>query len=259
MNVLRLESRKLLRETTLLTAAFALLSVLFLVVFPSMAEEAELIEDAFPEQFTTLFGFEAMHTLEGFLGSYVFSFVWVVFFGVYCAYVGGGMIAPDVRDRRIDLTLSTPVSRESVLLQNVGAIWLPLVVLNVVLFVVLFGGSIVLDASIDPTVLAAAHILSIPYLLVCTSIGVVFSVVLDRPNSARMGALGVVFLLWLVDGISEMDDSFEWIGAFTPSRYYDPAAILIHEKYALGDTGVLLLATGGLLALATYRFTRRDL
>ncbi len=257
--ILRIESRRLVRSSLVLTGVFALLSVFFLAVFPAMAEEAETIEQALPEHFTGLFGFEQLHTLEGFLGSYVFPFVWVVFLGVYFAYLGGGMVARDIQERRMDLLLSNPVSRESVILQKVGSLWVPLFVINSVLFLVLYGGSVLLDESLDPVVLAMAHLLSIPYLLVCAGIGVVLSVVLDRPESAQTGSLGAVFLLWLVDGLSEMDPDIEWIGELTPSRYFDPAAILIHEEYPLGDVALLLGAFVALIGLAIVIFTRRDI
>ena len=257
--ILRNESRKLFRGTLVLTGAFALLSIFMLSVFPAMAEEAEAIEAAFPEHALTLFGLEELHTLEGFLGSYMFPFIWIVFLGVYLAYLGGGSIADDIRDRRMDLTLSNPISRESVLLQKVAALWVPLLVVNLVLFVVLYGGSVVLDETLDPLVLAIAHLLSVPYLLVCAAVGVVLSVVLDRTESAQAGAIGAVLLLWLVDGLSEMDPDLEWVGVFTPSRYFDPAAILIREEYALDHAGILLLAFAALYALATIHFVRRDI
>lgn len=257
--ILRNESRKLVRESLLLTGAFSLLLVFFLAVFPTMAEEAELIQDALPEHMAGLFGFQDLHTIEGFLGSYVLPFVWIVFLGVYFAYVGGGMIAPDIRERRMDLTLSNPVSRESVLLQKVAALWVPLLVVNLVLFVVMLGGSLVLEESLDPLVLAMTLLLSVPYLLVCAGIGVVLSVVIDRPETAQIGALGVVFLLWLVDGLSEMDPDLEWIGNLTPSRYYDPIAILVDEEYALVDATVLVVAFVLLLGVAAAIFIRRDI
>ena len=253
------ESRKALRGTFVLTGAFTVLSIFMLTVFPAMAEEAEAIEGAFPEHATALFGLEELHTLEGFLGSYMFPFIWVVFLGVYFAYLGGGMIVGDIRDRRMDLTLSNPVSRESVVLQKVGALWVPLLVVNSVLFFVLYGGSIILNEALDPFVLVAVLLLSVPYLLVCAAVGVVLSVVLDRMESAQFGAVGAVVLLWLVDGLSEMDQDLEWVGQLTPSRYFDPAAILIREEYALADAVILLMAFVVLLGLAIFIFIRRDI
>lgn len=257
--ILRKESRRLVRSSLILGGTYAVLTLFILAVFPSMADEAELFEDAFPEAMQGLFGMEAMHTLEGFIGSYVFSLMWVVFIGLYIAYVAGGLVAGDIRERRMDLILANPVSRESVVLQKFASLWVPITVLIVVQFGMLYGGSVVLDETLDPIALALLHLLSVPYLLVCGAIGILFSVIVSRTETAQAGAVGVVFFLWLIDGLSEMDPDFEWIGEIAPSRHFDSAAILIHEEYAWMDAGILLVAAIAILILGIVRFVRRDI
>ena len=257
--ILRSESGKRVRQSFVLVGAFALLSAFLFAAFPAFADQAELIEGAFPEAFVALFGFEAMHTIEGFVGGYAYPMMWVLFTGLYFAYTSAGMIAGDIRERKMDLTLSNPVSRESVVLQKIGALWVPLVVLNVGLFVTVLVGSVAVGEWIDPVVLGMAHLLGIPYLLVCASIGLILSVIVDRNETAEVGALALVFVLWLVDGIAEMSPDFEWLRYLTPSRYYDPSAILVHEEYALLDAGVLLVAFVAIVGVATVIFVRRDI
>jgi len=257
--ILRIESGKRVRQSFVLVGAFAILSAFLFAAFPAFADEAELFEEAFPEVFVALFAFEAMHTIEGFVGGYAYPMMWVLFTGLYFAYTSAGMIAGDIRERKMDLTLSNPVSRESVVLQKIGALWVPLVVLNVGLFVVVLVGSLAVDEWIDPVVLGMAHLLSIPYLLVCASLGLLLSVIVDRNETAEVGALALVFVLWLVDGIAEMSPNFEWLRYFTPSRYYDPSAILVHEEFALLDAAILLVAFAALVGIATAIFVRRDI
>ena len=257
--ILRNESRRLQRGSVILTGALALTTAFFLAVFPAIREEAELIQEVYPEYMITLLGFEELHTIEGFAAGYVYPFVWIVFGGVYFAYVGGGMIAGDVRSRKMDLTLSNPVSRESVLAQKVAALWVPTVTLNTGVALVVFLGAIALGETFDPIGLAMVHLLSVPYLLVCAGIGLVLSVWIDRVGTAQVTALGLVFMLWLVDGISQMESEFEWIGYGTPSRYYDPTEILVHGEYALLDASLLLVGFLALFGVATIVFTRRDI
>ena len=257
--IIRNESRRLVRGSLVLGGAYAVLMLFILSVFPSMADEAELIEEAFPDAMHGLFGFEEMHTLEGFIGSYVFSLMWVVFIGLYVAYVAGGMVAGDIRERRMDLILANPVSRESVVLQKFASLWVPLTVLIVVQVVMLYGGSIVLDETLDPVVIILLHVLSVPYLLVCGAIGMILSVILSRVETAQAGALAIVFLLWLLEGLSEFDPDYKWIGEIAPSRHFDSAAILIHEDYAWIDAGVLLVAAIVLIGIAIFLFVRRDI
>lgn len=257
--IVRQESRGLVRGTLVLSGIFVLITVFFLAAFPGFAEEPEVIEDAFPSHIAALLGFEQMHTIEGFAAGYIYPLVWVVFVGIYFAYESAGMIADDIQNRRMDLLLSNPVSRESVLLQKFASLWVPLVILNTTLYFVLLGGVWLIDESFDPVTLLMVHLLSIPYLLVCGAIGIVLSVVIDRTRTAQVGAIGVVFMLWLFEGLTHMDPDYEWVGGIAPTRYYDPTDILVHEEYAFVDAGVLLVAFGVLLALATIAFVRRDI
>ncbi|MCU4925757.1 ABC transporter permease [Halobacteria archaeon AArc-dxtr1] len=257
--VLRLESRKLVQSALGLTGLFVLTGGFLFAAFPGFAEQAEVVEEAFPPALIGLLGIEEIHTIEGFTGGYVYTLLWIVFGGIYFAYVSAGMIVTDIEERRMDLTLSTPVSRESVVLQKVGALWLPLVVLNVGLGAIVSVSAIVLSEPIDPVSLAMVHLLSIPYLLVCAGMGLVLSVVFHRAETAQVTALGLVFVLWLVEGLSHMDPDYERVGDLTPSRYIDPAAILVHEEYAFGDAGILLATFLVLLGVATLVFVRRDI
>ena len=257
--ILHSESRRLRRSSLILTGVFGLIIVFFLAVFPAMRAEAELIEEAYPEFMVRLLGFEAIHTIEGFSAGYIYPLIWVLFGGIYFAYLSAGMVAGDIESRKMDLTLSNPVSRESVLAQKVAALWVPLAVLNVGLLVILLGGAVVVGETFDLVALAMVHVLSVPYLLVCAGIGLVLSVTVERPRTAQTTALGLVFMLWLVEGVSNMEPDYEWIGYLTPSRYYDPTDILVHEEYAFLDAAILVLAFLGLLGVATALFIRRDI
>lgn len=257
--VLRVESRKRLRGSLVLLAVFGLLSAMYLSMFPDIKDDMEGIAELFPEWMFEAFGLDALHTIEGFIAAEVYSFFWAILVAVYFAHLGAGMIAADVRTRKMDLTLSNPVSRESVLVQKVASLWVPLVVLNVGVAVILAVGSTLIDEPIDPVALSMVHLLSVPYLLVCAAIGVVLSVVVDHERTAKAAAIGLVFLLWLVDTVSRLNPDFEWVGALTPSRYFNETRILVHEEYAVLDAGVLLVTFFVLLAAATVLFVRRDI
>jgi ABC-2 type transport system permease protein len=257
--ILRNESERLVRGTLTLTGLLVVLAAFFLVVFPSIQEEAALFEEVYPEYLVRLLGIEELHTIEGFLGGYVFPFVWILLAGIYFAYVGGGLISRDVRTRRMDLTLSASISRESVVLQKVAALWVPLVGLNAGTLAVLLAGVAVLGESVAATPLVLVHLLGVPYLLVCAGVGLVLSVVLERVERAQVAALGFVFVCWLVDGLSQLNPDFEWVGDLTPSRYYDPTAILVHEEYAVVDAVILLATFCVLVGVAVLLFVRRDI
>lgn len=257
--IVRHESRMLVKPTSLLGGLFVVITLFFLAVFPSIRDEAEALEDAFPDFLAGLLGFEELHTIEGFTAGYLLPFMWVLLVGLFIAYMSASFISGDIRSRQLDLLLSNPVSRESVVLQKYAALWVPLLALNVLLFVILLGGSFLLGDRIDVGRLLAAQLLSVPYLMVCGAIGMVLSVAIDRVGTAQAGAIGAVFVLWMLEGVAEMDPDYEVLGLIAPSRYYDPTAILVHGEFALVDAAILLVATGVLLAVSVIIFARRDL
>ena len=257
--ILHAEAKKLQQGALLVTGAMGLIVGFFLAVFPALREEADLIEEAYPDFMIDMLGFEQIHTIEGFSAGYIYPLVWTVFIGIYVAYISGGLIAGDIESRQMDLTLSTPVSRETVLAQKVAALWLPLALVNLGLMAVMYVGSILVGDRFELLDLLMVHLLSIPYLLVCAGIGLVLSVVIDRTGTAQMGALGIVFMLWLIDGLSLMEPEYEWIGDFTPSRYFDPNEILIRQEYSFLDASVLLAAFIVLVGVSVVLFVRRDI
>lgn len=259
--ILRNEARRLRRGSVVLVGVFAVLAALYFSMFPDFAADADAMEgvlEAFPEGMLDFFGIEALHTIEGFIAAELYSFFWVLLVGIYFAYVGGGMIAGDIESRKMDLTLSSPVSRETVLVQKAAALLIPLAILNTAIPAIVYVGSRLIDEPIEPLAIVMVHLLSVPYLLVCAAIGLVLSVVVDRPGTAQVGALGLVFVLWLVEGVSNLDPQYEWLGYFTPSQYYDETAILVREEYAFFDAAILLLAFLLLVLVAAGIFARRD-
>jgi len=112
--------------------------------------------------------------------------------------------------------------------------------------------------TLNPTSLIMVHLLSIPYLLVCAGIGLVFSTIFDRPRKSQISSIGIVFLSWFVDSISRLEPDYRWVGNFTPSRYYDETEILVHKEYAFLDAGILIGVFIILLVVSITFFRYRD-
>ncbi|WP_247003410.1 ABC transporter permease [Halosolutus gelatinilyticus] len=256
----RYEASRRVRGTVVLTVALSLY-VAFIVWYYTVLEGVDYDQmlESMPPALMDAFGIETMATIEGFLGSQIYNFVWLLALGLYFAYVGGGLIADDIEKDRMDLLLSFPVSRARLLAEKVASLLLPLVTLNVVIAVVTYALVLAIGETIDPVDLALVHLLSIPYLLVCVAIGVVCSVLVDRAAIAERAALGVVFALFLVESVVGGASDFEWLQYVSPTYYYEPTPMLINGTYDLADTGVLLALFAILLLGSQLLFRRRDI
>ncbi|WP_050048295.1 ABC transporter permease subunit [Halanaeroarchaeum sulfurireducens] len=256
----RYEMGRRLRGTAILSILISLYTG-FIVWYFTVLENVP-IEDVFeelPPAMRDAFGVESLATIEGFLGAEVYSFVWVLGLGLYFAYVAGGTIAGDVESKRMDLLLSFPISRSRLIAEKFSALLVPIVGVNVIASGAIYAQVTAIGESIDPMHLVLTHVLSVPYLLVCAAIGTMFSVVASRAALAERGAIGVVFVLFLVESVVGGADEYDWIQYLSPTYYYEPTPLLIDGTYDLIDTGILLAAFVGLLVLSQILFHRRDI
>lgn len=256
----RYESNRRVRGTAALAVGLAILTAFFVWYFSVLdVEELTGAIDSLPPSMREAFGIETIATIEGFLAAEVYNFLWVLGLGLYFAYSAGGLIAGDIEHDRMDLLLSFPVSRSQLLVEKFSALLLPILAVNVAVAIVVYGSTVAIGESIAIGRLVMAHVLSIPYLLTCAAIGLVFSVSFDRADTAKRGAIGLVFALFLVKSVTASADGFDWIQNLTPMQYYEPTPILIDGTYPLLDAGVLLAVSIGLLIVSQFVFHRRDI
>ena len=257
----RYEARQRVRGAVALTVLLSLFSLLIVYLYPSIAEagaDFDALLEAYPESVREGFGVESFSTIEGFVAGELYQFIWVLLLGLYMAYAAGGTFAGDIESKRLYLVLAAPVSRTQVAVEKTLALLTPLVLLNLLIPLVVFGGTVAIGYPVDPRYLLAVHLLSVPYHLVCLGIGQVLSVTVDRASTAQLSGIATVFLLFLLDSVTAGTDT-EWLGDVSPTRYIDPTEILLRETLNVGDALLLLSAALFLLFLSVVRFRSRDL
>jgi len=258
--VARYVARRRLRGTAVVTGGLSVLTVLMVSLYSDVAANVDLsaYTESLPPAFQTAFGIEALGTLEGFLAAELYAFGWVLLLGVYFAYTAAGVVARDTETGRLDLLLSLPVGRRRLLGEVTLPLLVPLVAVNVVVPVVVYASVVRIGESIAVTDLVVAHLASVPYLLTTAAVGVAASVVADRVAVAQRAAAGVVFGLYLVESVVA-DTQLAFVGALSPTHYYDPTAILVRGEYDPGGAVVLSAAAVVVWAASSVYFTRRDL
>jgi ABC-2 type transport system permease protein len=210
------------------------------------------------QPFVEAFGLQNLTSLEGLLAGEFYTLMWSVFFGLYLAYTAAGSIRGDIDAGRMDVLLSTPVSRTTVLVETFLSLLVPILVASVVTPAAIYVGTLFIDASIAVEELVMVHALSIPYLLCCGAIGLVLSVLLDDTDTAQNAALGVLFGLYLFQSFIPITD-YGWLANIAPMNYFDANEILLDGTYDLTSAAILLAATVALVAVSQFRFTRMDI
>lgn len=260
LTVARFEGERRLRITTVIAALFSVFGAFYIWVGPQVVagDVVQEMLDALPAVLNELFGFESLESLEGLLASEYYTLGWIVGLGGYLAYTAAGRVAGDFRGGRMDTLLAAPVARRSVLLGTYLSLLVPIAVLNVVVPLALFGGSVLVGDPLPLVDLVIVHVFSVPYLLCWGSVGILVGVVVRRGRMAGRVALGLVFLAWLFESVITTTD-YAWVGAISPTRYFDPPAVLVRGSYDVLGAGMLVLATVTILGFAVRWFSRHDL
>lgn len=259
--IVRFEGRRKVRGTLLLTTGFLLIAALYIGLFPSIEQSGvdfSQYMESLPEGFQSAFAVESINTIEGFLAIELYQFIWLLLFGIYAAYLAGGVVAGDVENGRLDLFLATPVSRVQLLFEKAGSLVVPLIVPNLLVPLGVVVGVQFIGESIGVVDLFMTHLLSIPYLLACAGMGLLLSVLFDRAAIAQRGAIVAVFMLFLVETVASSAD-YDWLGVLSPTRYYDPAEILVDGTYDVAGGLFLLAGALVLLFVSAVHFRRRDI
>lgn len=257
--ILRFEAASRLRVTAALAMLFSLFGGIYLWVGPQLVagEAIQEMLDAMPPLLVELLGFESLGSLEGLLAGEFYTLAWIVGFGAYIAYTAAAAVAGDLQNDRMDTVLAAPVSRRSVLLGTYLALLAPIVLVNMVVPVTLFLGSVAVGDVLALHGLLMVHLLSMPYLLLWGAVGVLLGVLIRGGRRAGRVAIGLVFALWVFESVIGTTD-VAWLGSISPVRYFDPHAILVLQRYDLEGAGILLAGTALLLGLAHVRFRHMD-
>lgn len=264
LDILRYEGEHRIKSAIGISVAFALMAVMFVGVAPlittNVAASAQFkqVMSELPQPFIEAFGLQSMTSLEGLLAGEFYTLMWSVFFGLYLAYSAAGSIRGAIDADRMDVLLSNPVSRTTVLVEKFLSLLVPILVASILTPAVIYISTLFIEPSIAVDKLIMVHVLSLPYLLCCGAIGLLLSVIIDDTDTAQNAAIGVLFGLYLLQSFVPMTD-FDWLANIAPMTYFDANAILLDGTNDFTSAGILLLATVLLVAVSQLRFTRMDL
>jgi len=239
-----------------------LTNLMIVLVFPSIEESsAALTEymDNLPPAMLALFGdIQNFTTMEGYLGLELFSFFLpALTLGFGIAY-GGSAIGSEEDSGTLDVLLSYPISRRSVLTQKFGAISVFALLVLVASTIGLLLGVAMVDSTVDAANLAAA-VLNVGLLTLVFGTMTLALTGLGLNRGAASGiAAGLAAVTFLMNTLAPLADLPDAVRHVTPWYYYDASEVLLSGFVPL-NAAVLLVAIVVLLVIGLVGFQRRDI
>lgn len=236
--------------------------ILLLAVYPSIRDNPamKVMLENYPEvlrSFVSFGGAFDFTSAQGYLGAEMFSVMGPLLFIVAGVSAGARAIAGEEEAGTLDLLLSMPVSRTSVLLQKALAVLVELLLLAVVMVVVLWPASAMVGMDIGFGYLAAAGLdlalLGMVFAMLALLLGAATG---RRALSAGVaGALAVLF--YFINGLAPLVSVFSTVRPVSPFYQY-AASDALHAGLSAPHALILVAIALVLVAVAPLALGRRD-
>ncbi|HLC38817.1 MAG TPA: ABC transporter permease subunit [Patescibacteria group bacterium] len=240
------------------------LLLMYISLFPSFKDQSAAMEQLFksyPESFLKAFNFDIANftTIEGFLSTEQFSFMWPLLVVLMSVGFAGTAFAGEIEKGTIEILLAQPISRLKLFISRYLAGLASLVVF--VIFSVFIAIPIIEIFKISYTFenFATMALLAFLFGLVIYSIGMFLSAIFSDKGKVYFisGALLVVmYVLNIVSSIKEQLADLKYVSFF---YYFNPSKALIHNQIDHWGYLVFIGISAVVIVIGAAWFSKRDI
>ncbi len=195
----------------------------------STEEPVDPMEELMDTPFVRLFsaGREdlSMADMEGFISIEVYSW-WILLVGVYLAYISVKSVTTDFEEDRLDILLSSSVSRKNYLLEKFSALSLFVLIMHVIVGLMIMLSVYSVGETPDIAYLIAM-LIAVPMFMVIISVSMFFAVLFKRSRTAVGVSFGVILVQFGLFATGHLVESLEPVHPFTISNYWDYNSVLL--------------------------------
>jgi ABC-2 type transport system permease protein len=249
-----------LRGGLLMCVVMFLLGLGMIQAYPSVKDISGLDEILNSPIYRPLFGSNApdITLLGGYLAIEVFSFLWV-FIAPFIVLLGANAVSTEIEDKTIDILLSYPVKRRSVVLGKYIGVMIYLTLAMAVTWLGLVLGMMVIGETIDQARLFYTVLGAYALFTAITSYSLLFSCLFDDSRRALAASFATLFGTYFMNILAGLVDSLDPIRYLSPFNYFDPNEILVKGSTNMGDLLVLLSFSVATILVSVIWFQRKDI
>ena len=238
--------------------AMAALTAVYTSSYKSVGAAKSAAINGYPDALKKAFNLQDFTSPAGYLGSTVFGIPLVLLVTVYVIAAGTRAIAGDEEAKALDLLLSYPVSRATVVLARMLAIAAVVAAQGVAVLAVLVALAPPAGLHIGITDLAAT---TLTWVLLGCCLGSV-ALLVSAVSGRRAATLGIgaaaALVAYLAAGLLPLIHGLGWVRHLSPYGWFTGGEPLRHGLQP-GECGLLLVTTVTATALAVAALDRRDI
>lgn len=200
----------------------------------------------------------AFMTPEGFLAGEFLQLWWLVIVGSFAIVLGASVVGKDTDDKTMDLLLTQPMRRMTLILSRFTADAIILLLLVVITMAASWLGARVYDMPIKASGFVAAGVAGYSVLLFFEGFSLFFGVVMER-GRAIIAGVAVFVASQVLHGLGALNETIERLDWLSFMKYYDPLKALKTGDVPWRDVGLLLGLAVLFLTAAFVVFRRKDI
>jgi len=237
---------------------------MYVALFPSMKEQAEVFEKMFeslPEAFFKAFGIESLgfSTIGQFLAMEHFSIIWPLMAVIMLVSIAGSSLAGEVEKGTVELLLSSPVSRLKIFSAKYLVGLFSLLVFAVISIFAIAPLSAIHGIQYNLADFVLVAVISFLFGWAVFGLGILFSVIFSEKSRVYMFTGAIVLVMYVLNVIALLSENLDWLKYASLFHYYDYNAALIDGTLDIINVGIF----GGVIvicsAFAAWWFRRRDI
>ena len=242
------------------TASVSFLLVVCIFLFPEMKGEMDNISTMFSDMgsFSAAFGMDRMNfgTLIGYYAVECGNVLGLggAFFASLCA---ASILCREEKDRTAEFLLNHPVSRTRIITEKLIAVLIQVVVFNVIVFAL----SIISMAAVGESIpWKEVTLLHLAFLIMQIELcGICFGIsAFMRKGSMGVG-LGITFILYFMNLISNITEKAEGLKYITPFAYCDGSTVVTDLKLNAVKIAIGMAYCAIGIAAAYMKYSKKDI
>lgn len=242
------------------TCAIAFLLGVCVFLFPEMKGEMGEIGDMFSSMgsFTQAFGMDKLN-FGTLIGYYAIECGNVLGLGgaFFAALIAVAMLSKEEKDRTAEFLLTHPVSRTRIITEKLIAVFIQIIVMNLIVYAVSVGSMIAIGEEVPWKEVNLIHlayfIMQIEIAAICFGISAFM-----RRGSVGVG-LGIAAIMYFLNIIANITEKAEFLKYVTPFGYCDGADIVANGKLEVTRILIGLWISVVFIALAYLKYSKKDI
>lgn len=244
-----------------------ILMIMFLVVYmiypyivtdETMKSMDELMK-IFPEEVLKTFNMDmvSITTAYGWFKSEGFTFILLII-GIYASMLGGNIVLKEENDKTIEYLSSLPIKRKTIL-SNKILVSITYIILMLLIFGIFNYIAFLISGEFNQKEFILLSITPLFIALPLFSINLFISMFLHKTRKTIGISLGLVFIFYIINILSELSDKVEFLKYFSIYTLADTRNIITNVKLNPICITISILITCIFVITSYIRYTKKEL